>query len=223
MNIVIIGDGGVGSNLLPPLVKLLTNEKVNAHIKIIDGDKVETKNFIRQDFVGKDCGGYKVESTAKYIQSLIELLMSGLTVEPIPVFVKKDNVAEYILEGDIILVGVDNYKSRKIIDDYASTLKDVLVVYGGNEYSDGDVNITLVKGGEILTQYTKRHPEIQETDNAPDELNCMESYASAPQILIANITVALYMLEVVYQYIKQGKVLYKEKMFDLQTGNVRII
>ena len=67
-SIVLIGAGGTGSRLMPALTQLARTclKKYNPNawldklpIFVIDGDKVEEKNLLRQNFISKDVGQYK--------------------------------------------------------------------------------------------------------------------------------------------------------------------
>jgi molybdopterin/thiamine biosynthesis adenylyltransferase len=58
--ICVIGCGGVGSQLLPSLVKLVGNEQ----LCLVDGDKLEEKNLDRQLFTKEMIGKYKAQSLA---------------------------------------------------------------------------------------------------------------------------------------------------------------
>lgn len=228
-NIFIIGDGGIGSNLGAPLVKFLKftlepNNKVN--ITIIDGDIVENKNLIRQSFITEDIGKKKSDITAMHLADICEgLEAQNIEIKSFPQFLKPDNI-QIITNNSMVFVGVDNYITRLIIEEHTKTLDTVLVIFGGNEYDDGDVNIIYKKDGKYLTSlYSDRHPEIKTKDRFPDEIPCEEAIVSAPQLILTNITVAQYMLEGAYSYYsnKGTKVGWQEKMFDLKTGAVRVI
>lgn len=63
--IVICGAGGVTSWLLPGLIKILFSRGLGATIYLIDHDKVEDKNLIRQNFIPEDVGHNKAEVLAE--------------------------------------------------------------------------------------------------------------------------------------------------------------
>lgn len=228
-NIVIIGDGGIGSNLSVTLIKLLSFYKKNNTIKsdikitICDGDIVEDKNLIRQYFLPSDKGKKKANITALHLTSIpLQLGVKGIEISSFPEYVKPTNISALIKESSIVLVGVDNYITRKVIEDYTNELKDVFVVFGANEYTDGDVNIMHKENGKhIFPKLSKKHPEILKRDKMPDEMSCEEASQSSPQLILANTAVAQYMLEAVNSFISSKKVNWHQKYFDLETGNVR--
>ncbi|WP_339020234.1 ThiF family adenylyltransferase [Spiroplasma endosymbiont of Atherix ibis] len=65
--IFLIGVGVTGGLLAGKLAKFLSN---NDNLVLIDGDKVEYKNVMRQSFQIHDVYNYKAESLAKKINSI---------------------------------------------------------------------------------------------------------------------------------------------------------
>ena len=65
VKIVVIGAGGTGGYVIPHLYRL--GYASNRYVKIIvcDGDVVEEKNLIRQNFVGQDIGRNKAQVQAE--------------------------------------------------------------------------------------------------------------------------------------------------------------
>jgi molybdopterin/thiamine biosynthesis adenylyltransferase len=230
MNIIIVGDGGIGSNLSFPLIKYLKyhrdkeDDSTPIHIKVVDGDDIELKNLSRQHFIAEDIGEKKSDMTSEFLSEMVKTLnISNVTIESCPVYLKEEN-KNIIGEDDVVLVGVDNYVTRKTIEDRTLELNSVFVVFGGNEYVDGDVNILHKKEGSYITpMYSDKHPEINSRDKFPDEQGCEEASISSPQLLFVNMQVAIYMLEAFYTYLQEGKSSWHEKVFDIKTGNVRII
>lgn len=228
-NIVIVGNGGVGSNLSLPLLKLIKYQKdigkygKNVRIKIIDGDTVESKNVIRQQFLLRDEGEFKSDITANYLNQMCgELREKDIAVESYP-FYLKDNNASIIEEDDTVFVGVDNKVSKMVVENRALQLKNCIVIFGANEYDDGDVNVFIREKGKNLTPlYSKKHPEIKEKDKFPDELSCEEASKSSPQLVLVNMMVAQYMLEAFYSCLGHS-LKWHEKFFDIRTGAMRAI
>lgn len=221
MKIIIVGDGGVGSNLGPPLVKMITYlHKTEGYdfdkICIVDGDKVEEHNLLRQGFIMEDCGKFKSEITASFLQGIAHQIGYKIPIESCAYYFKEDT--NLIKDGDIVLVGVDNFRTRKIIEDKANELDNCCIIYGGNEFDDGDVNVFIRENGENKTSpYSKEHPEILEEDKLPDEMTCEEASQSNPQLILANLYVANIMLEALYSYLT-GNFTWREKQFDIKQG-----
>lgn len=57
--IIVVGCGGTGSNLIALLSQYAISERKIKNIILVDGDKVEEKNFRNQKFTIKDVGEYK--------------------------------------------------------------------------------------------------------------------------------------------------------------------
>lgn len=138
-------------------------------------------------------------------------------------YLTPENVEFLIDEGDIVFVGVDNFATRKVISDRAVQLRDVLVISGGNEYTDGNVRFHLrVRGKDItLPLANSFHPEVMSPrDKNPAELGCGEMVESQPQLVLMNNLVASHMLAGFYAYL-EGKLDYDEVYLDLLTGQAR--
>lgn len=228
MQIDIIGLGGIGSNLVVPLLKTIKIHQLKHpeeffKIIIVDGDKVEEGNLTRQYFYPQDIGKNKATITASFLSQLVsQFSINNINIQAISEYLKKDNIS--IIESkDIVFVGVDNYVTRKLIEDHTQTLEEIFVIFGGNEYYDGDVNILHKEKGEYKTPLlTEKHPEIKEKDKNPYEMTCEEALVSAPQLLLTNMAVCQYMLEGFYNFLIEDKIVWNEKMFDIFTGKVRI-
>lgn len=228
--IIIVGNGGIGSNITVPLIKTLAfrrlSEKKFPPLKIVlaDGDTVEIKNVYRQDFVPKDIKAKKTNASADFLNNFChQLRAKNITVESYPFYVKDDNI-NIIEDKDVVFVGVDNYITRKIIEERTKALENSLVIFGGNEYHDGDINVIHKQDGKYLTPLlSDKHPEINTKDKFPDEMSCEEAAKSSPQILIVNSQVAVSMLECYWSYLETSTIPWHEKMFDIQQGNVRVI
>ena len=60
VKIIVLGAGGTGGYLIPHLYRIaFADDKRNYRIIICDGDIVEPKNLIRQNFVKQDIGRNK--------------------------------------------------------------------------------------------------------------------------------------------------------------------
>lgn len=95
-------------------------------LKIIDGDVFDESNLNRQAFsTEKNLGQYKVDCAAKRIACI----NSDVEVIAVHDFLTKEN-ADYILDGvDLIIDGLDNSKSRIILED-AAAKKNLTIVHG---------------------------------------------------------------------------------------------
>ncbi|MDO8676121.1 MAG: ThiF family adenylyltransferase [Candidatus Azambacteria bacterium] len=220
MRTVIIGLGGIGSNIVEPLSRILTfsqSKRAPKRLILIDGDKYEERNRERQKF---QVTANKAESVKDWLRPLF----SELDIEAKPRFVDESNAFVFIKEGDAVFLSVDNHATRKLVSDHAATLSDILVISGGNELYDGNVQIyERRKGIDITTPLVWLHPEIESPqDRNPAELNCQElAKAGSPQLLAVNFMVASLMLNAFCLWLEERAWVYNEIYFDILTGNCR--
>jgi len=216
-NIKIIGLGGVGSILTENLSRYLEYNKTKEFcLTLIDGDSYEDKNRGRQVFS-------RLGNKAKVKKNDMQGLFPVLTFEDFKEFVDNTNVADCIEDGDVVFSCVDNHKTRKIISDHTSKLNNVILISGGNEWTDGNVQIYVRKEGKNLTPtITDYHPEIANpADQLPNEMSCEELAQSDPQLLFTNLSVATIMCWAYYNVVekeafKQFEVLTSEVYFDIE-------
>ena len=112
---------------------------------------------------------------------------------------------------------VDNHKTRMLVSNYSKTLTDVTVISGGNELTDGNVQIYVKKSGTDLTpDLCAYHPEIANPDDKlPEELSCEERAQSDPQLYFTNLTVATIMCWAFYNAVVKGEYEKSEVYFDI--------
>lgn len=206
LKIKVVGTGGIGLCLLPTLCRYLNYnaEKFPAvEISLIDGDSFEERNRERQEF---EVEGPKATITAIEYRAKFPRLM----IWDNPTYVADHNVVNLIREKDVVLLCVDNHKTRKLISDRAEELNNVTVVSGGNDWTDGNVLVHIRRDGENLTPplASKFHPEIMNpTDKHPGEVEdaqgCQVLAVSEPQLLITNNYIAANMLAALYNLIEE--------------------
>lgn len=218
MEIKIIGLGGVGTHLIEPLCRYLMYQRnKEISITLIDGDEFEEKNSNRQNF---NTIGNKAVITAEKIKNLF----MNLTIEAKPCYVTEENIFLFVQEGDIIFSCVDNHATRKLLSNYCQSLKNIILISGGNEYSDGNVQIYIRKEGKnIFFPLEYLHPEISNPkDRNPAEMSCEELAKSVPQLIFTNYMVSACMLST-FWLIMENKLEYSEQYFDLKTGTTRSV
>jgi molybdopterin/thiamine biosynthesis adenylyltransferase len=211
MKIVIVGLGGVGSILCDNLARYLNYSDIDASVSLVDGDYYESKNSERQTFI---------RLGDKASVKCTELIHKFPNVNFIDFnnFVNEDNVDAIIEEDSIVFLCVDNHISRKVISDYCSTLNNISVISGGNEYTDGNVQIFKREGGKNVTaSLTEYHPEIEfPEDQSPEDMSCEELSQSEPQLLFTNLSVATIMCWMFYAiHTKKDVTKHGEVYFDI--------
>lgn len=214
-NVKLIGVGGIGTSLLFFLSRHMNFKEDRAKLTLVDGDSFELKNAIRQDFsmIGNKAK-VKAEELAKEF--------TNISIRAIPEFITKDNLPDVVLDGDIVLLAVDNHATRKLVSEYCQKLSNVVLISGGNELTDGNVQVYIRMGGKDITlPLTASHPEIQDpADRSPGEMSC-EERAKQPgsrQILVANAGAA-WLMYVAYWLYEEGKIdCLGEFYFDINEG-----
>ena len=218
LEIKAIGIGGIGCALLPFLCRYLQYSGDKARITLIDGDRFERSNAARQAFSGL---GNKAEVKTRELAQEYE----ALAFRSQPEYVTEDNVARLIGEGEVVFLMVDNHATRHLVSRHASSLADLSLISGGNDYEDGNVQVYIRQQGLDLTPSLARyHPEIAAPqDRNPAGLSCEELMAAgAPQLLFANLMVASLMLNAFYA-LRQGVLNYSEVYLDIVQNVCRAV
>jgi len=184
-NIFVVGCGGTGSRLVPTLVQFIrsiTKEHVPSgwlgatNIVLIDGDVVEQKNLLRQNFVANDVGKNKASVLAQRYGKAY-----GMNVAAYPRFIEdgetQATLRNKITEvtgvqfhstncGDMVIMCVDSAKARRLILKTLSPAvpgnnNNAVFIDAGNEDSFGQVRmftstILLPSGGAYIDKESLR-------------------------------------------------------------------
>lgn len=210
--IVLIGLGGIGSQLLPSLVRYLSfRPEPRPLLVLVDGDAYEPANRSRQLFPDDAMGTNKAEALARVFGG------GALAVQAIAEYVRPDNVGLVVRDGDICLLAVDNHPARALVDRYIADLSDVTLISGGNDETDGNVQLVRRRDGwSVDGHLTEIHPEIgMATEEEPRGTGCQVLAAARPQLVVTNLMVASAMLNCLWQITEQGSVPYSEVYLDV--------
>jgi len=204
-NIYMVGMGGIGSQLCEPICRFINylDNKNDFTITFIDGDEYESSNQSRQTIELSDVG----ENKAICQYTKIYNLFPYLEINANAIYINKQNIKDCFDKPDentIILSGVDNDKTRNVIQEYCGSLKNVLLLSGGNEYIDGDVQIyARRKGVDLTPPIWKWNSNIKNPkDRSPEEIGCDELVESTPQLIFTNGMVSACMCMAFYNYYK---------------------
>jgi hypothetical protein len=157
-SIVVIGAGGTGSRLLPPLAQLVKTclRKHNpaamldkCDIYVIDGDIVEEKNLSRQNFISPDVGKNKALVVAERYSRAF-----GLSVIPCMEFLTPttkdkfdgptgDILFKTVFENAVVIFAVDSAKARREILQFMNRFctTNLFVIDAGNEDDFGQIKL----------------------------------------------------------------------------------
>lgn len=238
VKIVMLGAGGTGGHIAPHLYRLLYALDRPVRFIICDGDVVERKNLVRQNFTPADLGENKAKVLAERYSTVF-----GMETEYIPAFVESEDVLNELLSPrswyfnsgythyhtkcireQVILIGaVDNNKSRQLCHRLFLQAKELIYIDSGNGEHTGQVVCGIRRGGRtyyppIGTVY----PDVlEDTDKFPTELSCAEASMSAPQSIAANITAATAVVDMVYNILALGDSSVRKITFSTRNVNVR--
>ena len=232
LEVVIIGMGGVGCIVAAHISRILSFTPPFTEIKVIrvlfiDGDSFEFRNAERQRFhrLGK-----KAEVQAELLSKEYPRIFYGF----IPRFVGENSserevpVESVVRENRIVFLAPDNGKTRKIVNDACTNLKNSVLICGGNDVADGYGHLFVRREGKDATlPITYHNPAVSEPkDKSPADMGCAELMEIKPQLYLANLDVATTMIILFYSLVTtpMDKGLPFFRVFcDSSTGKRRVI
>jgi len=230
-NIMVVGAGGTGGYLVRDLARFIyaLREKGDSRqfsISLIDGDEVEAKNVLRQNFMARDIGKKKSDILAKRyagafgieIQSVSEMADANLLNQ----LHKYDNVRGQTIQN--IVVGcVDNHNARRAMKQYSDSKSNVYWIDSGNETKSGQAvigygrfqnrsgyrssnryNVPQRNTVFSLPNVVDLYPEIgDESQDVVEEtkVSCAESAMIDTQNIFVNMTAAGHVLSYIRQVV----------------------
>jgi len=236
VKITMLGAGGTGGHVAPHLYRLL--HTLDRHIKVViaDGDIVEQKNLVRQNFISADLGRNKAQVLAERYATAF-----GMEVQYIPDFIEnEDRLAELIrpdtyaarpysyqrLHGLSILIGaVDNNKSRRLCHQVFKKSDNLIYIDSGNGEYTGQVVCGIRRSGRTYYKpIGSIYPDVlneDANDKFPTELSCAEAAVSAPQSIVANVMAATAVVSYLYNILVLGSIDVRNITFSAKTINIK--
>jgi len=235
VKVVMLGAGGTGGHIAPHLYRLLYALDRPVRFIVCDGDVVEEKNLVRQNFIPADLGENKAKVLAERYASVF-----GMETEYVPEFIESEErlrqlltpqtwrMGGYrdspILREQVILIGaVDNNRSRQLCHSIFYQMEELVYIDSGNGEHTGQVVCGIRSGGRTLYQpIGKAYPDVlKDKDRFPTELSCAEASLSAPQSIAANITAATTVVNIIYNILALGDSRVRQVTFATTSVNVR--
>ncbi len=192
--VAIIGLGGVGSCLLPILLRTIRNHKEpnkSPQVILYDGDKLEPRNMERQLFKDSDVGKFKCEALAETNREYYPNLVA------VPEFF---NGGETLPPECIVIVAVDNHPGR-VRALSAADRGNHRAILCGNGYTDAEAFFYHPAWKDGPLDPLKYHPEILVVkDGDPLQPAGCTGVAQTvtPQLAIANMGAAYYALHLLW-------------------------
>lgn len=201
-SVICIGAGGTGGNFLKEFGRYMSfysKEDINIKLAIVDGDKVERKNFQRQPFIDGDENCFKADVLAsalienfnlsendvyafnQYISTADDIEDVRLTLHP-----------DYRNKEVVILIGaVDNHRARQEMHKFfkSKNVPNIIYIDSANEFHVGEVITAIKISGKVLAPpRAYYYPDILKDKSRPaGELSCGVINISAPQHITTNI------------------------------------
>jgi PRTRC genetic system ThiF family protein len=222
VKIIMLGAGGTGGYIAPHLYRLLYTLARPVKAVIADGDIVEQKNLVRQNFISADLGQNKAQVLAeRYAQAF------GMEAQYIPDFIEDKNRLIELTNsqgGLSILIGaVDNNKSRRLCHQVFMKASDLIYIDSGNGEYTGQVVCGIRRRGRTYYKPVgEAYPDVLlDIDKFPTELSCAEAAVSAPQSIAANIMAAAAVVSYLYNILVLGSIETRSVTFSTKTVNLK--
>jgi PRTRC genetic system ThiF family protein len=237
-DIVVVGCGGTGSHLVPMLARLIVDSDrcEVRRLYLVDGDEVEEKNTVRQNFTKRDIGKNKARVLAERYSSSF-----GVDIFYVNEYLEDARAKSYLDNARIIIGCVDNNKTRRVLHSIFQRRGNLFYIDSGNGEHFGQVVIGAYPSHSNLKEYIEgygtritnfsslafhcpsvidRYPQLLmvEADRFNSELSCAERAISAPQTIAANITAANIIFNMLHNILINRYIDYNEIRFDLRTG-----
>lgn len=211
--VVIIGLGGIGEKVVRYLSMFLNFLPGDGtRLLLVDGDSFQERDRNRQWF-------RQLGNKADAMVSELAPVHGRLSYRTVTSFVDENNVSSIIEEQDTVFLCVDNHATRRIVAQHCESLQNVVLISGGNELTDGNVQIHIRRDGKDITHpITKHHPEIARArKGAPSNTaeGCERMVTSEAQLVFTNLTAASAMLNAFYSIISAGYPPFDELYFDV--------
>lgn len=248
IRIVLLGVGGTGGYVAPHLFRLAyslaprarlesetedeyaTYKKKERYIDIIlaDGDTVEKKNLLRQNFTERDLDKNKAEVLSQRYSAIY-----GIETYYIPDYIEEEEHLCEILSTDKyniflpILIGcVDNNRTRILMHDVFNKLDEIIYIDSGNSEFHGQIVIGYkYKGTIVLNPAAHFYPDLLEVDNIEDEYkslqSCGDTIVSSPQNIMANIMAATIITGYINNIVTSSVLETQQTLFSAKTMNCR--
>ena len=224
VKIVMLGAGGTGGYAAPHIYRLVHTLERPVRFLVADGDIVEEKNLVRQNFIHADLGRNKAAVMAERYASAF-----GMEIVYLPEFIENEDALaaltaqDYFRKELVILIGaVDNNRSRQMCHNVFQKAKELVYIDSGNGQYTGQVVCGIRRNGRTYYKPVGTlYPDVlADTDKFPTELSCAEAAISAPQSVVANVMAATAILSYLYDILVLGDITVRNVTFS--TKNIHM-
>lgn len=216
--------------LLPEVLRLAhfipgdSDMKID-EICIIDGDIVESKNIMRQNFYPMDVGKYKSEVLATRYSLFYPFKISYITE-----YITESNIRS-ILKTDrytrsIIIDTVDKKKPRVLISQRMKNMFNVSWISLGNSKYEGQAVYSPNRDTNTIVDHfpdTFSAHALREEQESESNLNCAIQAVAEPQTMAINRMSAIVGLNLLYSMIYEGDMEPKIVFFNCRENTCRTV
>ena len=245
VKVVMLGAGGTGAHIAPHLYRLLYALERPVKFIVCDGDKVEPKNLVRQNFTQADLGENKARVIAERYSEAF-----GLETSYVPSFIESAERLEELVRPEVIYTGryvhdgksgilvretipelviligaVDNNRSRKLCHEVFLQARDLIYIDSGNGEYTGQIVCGVRRAGKTFYKPVGMlYPEVNDPEDLfPTEVSCAETSVSAPQTIAANLMAATAVVTMIYNILVMGDNTVQQATFSTRSVNIRSI
>ncbi len=235
-SIIVVGCGGTGSFVAEGLCRLLIGSDIP--ILLIDPDRVEQQNLIRQNFYEGDLGKFKSQALAERLSRQFHRRIAYSVYPYMPDLIGENwggGLRSPAIQG-IIIGCVDNADARRQI---GQTLRfGNWWLDAGNGFSSGRVLLGSAKNLELLgSPFIKESGEVEglpmpswqlpsllapPTRKKPETRDCAEAVAAEEQSPVINQAMATLVLEFIYLLLNK-KLTWMGAYIDLDAGTLQTV
>ncbi len=241
--ITVVGCGGTGGFVAEALCRLYTGRE--AEIVLVDHDRVEHHNLLRQNFFSLDVGRYKSEALATRLSRSYGRTV-GYTVKPFQAEADKSYPGTGRYKPGLIIGCVDNARARREMEKCLESRSHLWLVDAGNGKNWGQVLIGnraaswFTQGGspeelveaafrdnggatgvcrELPSPATQRPDLLTTVPETPPEVDCAAALDLTDQDPTINQTMAVMVAQVVRR-MAANDCPYMSLYLDLEQGTM---
>jgi len=234
--IIVVGCGGTGSLLVDGLCRLMVGTRLP--LILVDYDRVEPRNLLRQNFYKGDLGKFKSKVLAERYARIYGFKI-GYSVLPFdPVATRnKDSDLRTMLNTKALIIGcVDNAQARR---DISVALDKNIAVWwldSGNGFNSGQVLLGNYNRSEFLCESFRpaenkvtrlpspalQQPSLIQLQGGGRRRNCAEDVANNEQSQVINQAMATLLLEFVRRMF-HNQLSWMSAYIDLDAGSLRTV
>ena len=232
--ITIIGCGGTGGFVAEAVCRLFTGRA--ASIVLVDHDRVERHNLLRQNFHPEDIGGFKSQALAERLARDYRRPI-GYSTHPFQGYTADFSGVTYpgleFGQTTLMIGCVDNAAARREMNDFLSDSPDTWLIDAGNDRNWGQVLIGNCNDPDHLTNDNfvddrcncLPSPALQRPDlltavsNIPADVDC----AAALDLIDQDPTINAMMASLVVQVVRRmavGTCPFMSLYLDMDQGTV---